>query len=72
MKLGEFRKSVEGMMEQAGLSIGKAKKCKLRIVQHVYNGDLEHIRIDEKEIVGIELEPDKGEIIFTVADKGEL
>jgi len=36
MELGEFNESIEGMIEEADLSAGKAKKCKLRIVQQIF------------------------------------
>lgn len=68
MKLGDFRKSVEGMAEEAGLTIKQAKKLKLRITQAVFDGDLYHVRTDEKEITGIALDPDVGELVISVSD----
>lgn len=69
MKLGQFKKSVESMAEESDLTIGQAKKLKLRITQAVYDGDLQHIRTDEKEINGIQLDAESGELIISINDK---
>jgi hypothetical protein len=69
MELGEFYKSIEDLTED--LSANKAKKAKLRIVQHIYDGDMKYLRTDEKEIVGMEHEPDNNEIILTVVERQE-
>lgn len=73
MRFGEFKKSAQGMMAEAGLTIEEAKKCRLRIRQPVFSADFPYrqIRTDEKEIVGMQLDPDRGELIVTLADVGK-
>ncbi len=71
MELGEFNESIEELTDDDELSVRRIKRLKLRIVQHVYDGNLKYVRTDEKEIVGMELEPDNGEIILTVVDLQE-
>lgn len=68
MELGEFNESVEDLIEETDLTVAKAKLLKLRIVEPVY-GAVSCVRTDEKEIVGIRLDVDAGELILTLSPK---
>lgn len=68
---GELKESIEGMMEEVGLTIAKAKQCKIRIEQTVYNDDLTYLRTAEKEIVSIRLDKKKAEVVISLADTYE-
>lgn len=68
-RLEDLKESIKEMIEEADLSPTQVKRLKIRIIQAIYDHNLRYLRTDEKEITAIELDPDKEEIVLSVANK---